>query len=313
MPNEAATLTAGKRMDLVGMLAGLVTVVLWGSAFVGIRAAGEALKPGPLALGRLLVSSAILGTVAVLRREPMPCRRDLFAIAAYGVLWLGVYSVALNAAERHVDAGMAAMIINAGPLLIAIGAGIFLREGFPRGLLGGCLVAFAGCGLIAFAAIGSGFRSGLGIVLCGVAVLAYSAAVLVQKPVLRRVQPFQVTWLGCAAATIACLPFGPALVTEAVNAGPSAIGWTLYLGAIPTAVGFATWAFALRRGSAGRTGSLTYLIPVVAVALGWLMLGEAPLWLALAGGALCLVGVYLARRGAAGPARSDLRIDARRR
>lgn len=300
MANEAATLTAGRRVDLVGLLAGLVTVVLWGSAFVGIRAAGAALEPGPLALGRLLVSTVILGAVAIVRRQPLPCRRDLLAIAAYGVLWLGVYSVALNAAERHVDAGTAAMIINAGPLLIAVGAGIFLREGFPRGLFGGCLVAFGGCGLIAFAAIGCGSRSGLGIALCVVAALAYATAVIVQKPVLRRVPPFQVTWLGCAAATIACLPFGPALVTEGAHAGPSAIGWTLYLGAAPTAVGFATWALALRRGSAGRTGSLAFLIPVVAVVLGWLVLGEAPPRLALAGGALCLAGVYLARRGAAG-------------
>jgi drug/metabolite transporter (DMT)-like permease len=299
MANEAATLNAGRRADLAGLLAGLVTVALWGSAFVGIRAAGAALEPGPLALGRLLVSTPVLGTVAIVRREPLPCRRDLVAIAAYGVLWLGVYSVALNAAERHVDAGTAAMIINVGPLLIAVGAGFFLREGFPRGLFGGCLVAFGGCGLIAFAAIGSGSRSGLGIVLCVVAALAYATAVIVQKPVLRRVPPFQVTWLGCAAATIACLPFGPALVAEGANASPSAIGWTIYLGAVPTAVGFAAWAFALHRGSAGRTGSLTLLIPVVAVVLGWLVLGEAPPWLAMAGGALCLSGVYIARRGAA--------------
>jgi drug/metabolite transporter (DMT)-like permease len=299
LAGRLAGLTAGRQAHLAGLIAGLITVVLWGSAFVGIRAAGETLEPGPLALGRLLVSSAILGAVAIVRRHPLPCRRDLLPIAVYGVLWLGIYSVALNAAERHVDAGTAAMIINAGPLLIAVGAGIFLREGFPRGLLGGCLVAFGGCGLIAFAAIGSGYRSGLGIVLCVVAAFAYATAVIVQKPLLRRVPPFQVAWLGCAAATIVCLPFGPALVTEGAHAGPSAIGWTLYLGAVPTAAGFATWALALRSGTAGRTGSLAFLIPVVAVVLSWLILGEAPPWLALAGGALCLVGVYLARRGAA--------------
>jgi hypothetical protein len=75
---------------------------------VGIRAAGETLSPGALALGRLLVSSAVLGTVALIRREPLLARRDVLAIAAYGVLWLAVYSVALNAAERLVDAGSAA-------------------------------------------------------------------------------------------------------------------------------------------------------------------------------------------------------------
>ena len=242
------------------------------------------------------MSSAILGAVALIRREPVPRGRDLLAIAAYGVLWLGVYSVTLNAAEQHVDAGTAAMIINTGPILIAVLAGIFLREGFPRLLFAGCAVAFAGCVVIGTAAIGSGSRSGLGVVLCIVAASAYAVAVVVQKPVLARVSPFQVTWTGCAAATIACLPFGPDLVTDAAHASAAAIGWTIYLGAAPTALGFATWAIALRRTSAGRMASLTYLIPLVAVVLGWAVLGETPPWLAAAGGALCLAGVVLARR-----------------
>lgn len=287
------------RADLEALAAGLVTVALWGSAFVAIRAAGRAFSAGSLALGRLLVSCVVLGAVALLRREPLPRRRDLLGIAAYGVLWLCIYSVSLNAAERRVDAGTASMLINTGPVLIAVLAGAFLREGFPRGLFAGCLVAFAGCVIIGFATSRSGSRAGLGIALCLVAALAYAAAVVVQKPVLARVPPLQVTWLGCAAATLACLPFAPALARDAAHAGAPAIGWMVYLGVAPTAVGFATWTFALRRTSAGRMASLTYLIPPVAVLLGWAVLGETPPWLAGVGGALCLGGVYLARRPAA--------------
>lgn len=284
------------RADLAALSAGLVTVTAWGSAFVGIRAVGESLSPGALALGRLLVSSAVLGSVALLRREPLPGRRDLLAIAAFGVLWLCVYSVALNAAERRVDAGTAALLIGAGPILIAVLAGVVLREGFPRGLYTGCAVAIAGCLLIGFSTAESGGRAGLGLLLLLVAVCAYSSAVVLQKSVLRRVSPFQVTWLGCAAGTLACLPFAPALAAESKQAGASTFGWTIYLGLVPTALGLATWAFALRRTSAGRMGSMTYLVPLVAILLGWVVLGEAPPWLAAAGGALCLAGVYLARR-----------------
>lgn len=296
MVDQAAATTVGKRTDVAALIAGLVTVTLWGSAFVGIRAAGETLSPGALALGRLVVSSAVLGTVALVRREPLPHRRDLLAIAAYGVLWLVGYSVALNAAERRVDAGPAAMLINTGPILIAVLAGIFLREGFPHRLFAGCAVAFAGCVMIGFATTQYGTRAGTGILLCVVAAFAYSFAVIVQKPVLARVSAFQVTWLGCAAATVACLPFAPTLATEAANAGPATIGWTIYLGVMPTALGFATWTFALRRTSAGRMGSILYLNPLIAISLGWVLLGERPPWLAMAGGALCLAGVYLARR-----------------
>lgn len=287
---------AVRQSDAAGLIAGLVTVVVWGSAFVGIRAADASLSPGSIALGRLLVTCAILVPVALVRREPLPSRRDMLQVAAYGVLWLAIYSTTLNGAERTVDAGTAAMLINTGPILIAILAGILLHEGFPRGLLAGCAVAFTGATLIAFVGTASRSGSGIGILLCVVAGLAYALAVLVQKPALARVSSFQVTWLGVVAATIACLPFAPLLANEATRAGAAAIAWTVYLGAVPTAIGFATWSFALRRTSAGRTASLNYLIPVVAIILGWLILSETPPLLALVGGALCITGVYIARR-----------------
>jgi drug/metabolite transporter (DMT)-like permease len=304
--DETAAPAFAVPMDAAALVAGLVTVTAWGSAFVGIRSAGAALSPGSLALGRLLVSTAILGSVALVRRERLPARRDLLAIAAYGLLWLAIYSVVLNAAERRVDAGTAAMLVNTGPILIAVFAGIFLREGFPPGLFAGCAVAFCGVVLIGLATAESGSRSGLGVALCIAAALAYSIAVVIQKPILARVPAFQVTWIGCAAATIACLPFAPRLATDAGNASASAIAWTIYLGAVPTALGFAAWSFALRRTSAGRMGSLTYLAPPVAVALGWAVLGERPAWLAVAGGGLCLAGVAVARRRTRGlrPART---------
>lgn len=280
----------------MALAAGVFTVTLWGSAFVGIRAAGASLSPGSLALGRLLVSCALLGVVALVRRDPLPRPRDLGAIAAYGVLWLGVYSVALNAAERVVDAGTSALLVNTGPIIVAILAGLFLHEGFPRRLFAGCAIAFAGTVMIGLATTHQRGGATLGIVLLIVAALAYSTAVVVQKPVLARVPPFQLTFLGVAAATVACLPFAPGLAADLARSNSSAVVWMFYLGAFPTAIGFATWAFALRRTSAGRLGSLTYLAPVVAVLLSWMLLGETPPWLALVGGALCLAGVYVARR-----------------
>jgi drug/metabolite transporter (DMT)-like permease len=104
-----------------------------------------------------------------------------------------------------------------------------------------------------------------------------------------------VTWLGCTAATLALLPFAPLLVHDVQNADASAIGWIVYLGIFPTALGFATWTFALRQTSAGRMGALIYLIPPIAVLLGWAVLGETPPWVAVVGGVLCLAGVYVAR------------------
>jgi drug/metabolite transporter (DMT)-like permease len=117
----------------------------------------------------------------------------------FGVLWLGASSFTLNAAEQRVDAATAAMVINAGPILIAILAGMFLQEGFPRRLFGGCAVALTGVVVIGLTESDSS-RSGLGLALLIAAAVAYAIAVLVQKSVLARVTPVHVTWLGCSAA-----------------------------------------------------------------------------------------------------------------
>jgi len=278
------------------LVAALGTVVLWSSAFVGIRSAGRSLSPEALALGRLLVSSVALGVFAAVRRERLPARRDLARIAFYGVLWLVVYNIVLNEAERRVDAGTAAMLVNIGPILIALLAGLLLREGFPRGLLAGCVVAFAGTAIIALATSDGGSAASWGAVLCVVAAFAYAAAVIVQKPMLLRASAFQVTWIACTVATIVCLPLAPQLLHDLRGADGSSIAWTVYLGIFPTAVGFVLWAYALGRTTAGRMGSMTYLVPPIAIALGWAFLGETPALLAVAGGALCLGGVVLARR-----------------
>src|SRR5262245_38999753 len=98
-----------RRTDLALVLA-FVTVGLWASAFVGIRSAGHHISPGALSLGRLVVASIALGAFVRMRGEPLPRRADLPRVALFGLLWLGAYNVLLNAAERHVDAGTAAML-----------------------------------------------------------------------------------------------------------------------------------------------------------------------------------------------------------
>lgn len=274
-----------------------VTVVAWASAFVAIRAVGESYDAGPLALGRLLVGSLALGAgLLVSRRWVAPTAREWGLIALCGIAWFGVYNVALNAAEQQVDAGTAAMVVNVGPILIALFAGVLLREGFPRWLVVGALVAFTGAVLVG-ASTAQMDRSDLrGVLLCLVAAVTYAVGVLAQKSVLRRLPGLQVTWLACTIGAVACLPFTPALLTEAAAAPAGATAGLLYLGVVPTALAFSTWAYALARTDAGRLGVSTYLVPPITIVMSAVLLAEIPPALALVGGAICLVGVALSRR-----------------
>ncbi|HET9323338.1 MAG TPA: DMT family transporter [Gaiellaceae bacterium] len=280
----------------MALVAALVTVVLWSSAFVGIRAAGEDLSPGALSLGRLAVGSALLGVFVLLQRERLPGRRELPLLVVCGVLWFGLYNLTLNEAEQRVDAGTAAMLVNVGPVLIALLAGLLLREGFPRTLILGCAIAFVGAVVIGLATSERSVAAGWGAVLCVAAAALYAGGVVAQKPLLSRVSALHVTWLAACIGLVVCLPFAPRLVGELGQADSSSIAWMLYLGAFPTAIGFLTWAYALSRTTAGRMGATTYLVPPLAVAIGWAMLGETPAALAFLGGALCLGGVVVTRR-----------------
>jgi drug/metabolite transporter (DMT)-like permease len=274
-----------------------ITVVLWASAFVAIRHLGTELSPGPLSLARLLIGSVLLGLLLLVKREPfrMPSRRDWPLLLACGLLWFGVYNLALNAAERRLDAGTAAMLVHIAPLLVALLAGLTLGEGFPRQLLIGSLIAFGGVLLIG-TSTSTGQAETWGVVLCVTAAVSYAIGVVTQKPLLSRLPAAQVTWLACVIGTVLCLPYGPALLHELGTTRPATLWWVFYLGAFPTALGFTTWAYALSRTSAGRMGATTYLVPMVAILLAWILLGETPAGLASAGGALCLVGVAVARR-----------------
>jgi drug/metabolite transporter (DMT)-like permease len=285
-------------IDRRALGAALITVVVWASAFVGIRDLVGVFSPGSIALGRLSVALLALGIVVWRTGWRPVARRDLVLIVASGIAWFAFYNLALNEAERHVDAGTAAMLTNLGPIFIAVFAAVFLGESLPQRLLAGIAIAFGGAVLIGLATSGAanGSESSVvGIVLCVVAALLYGMGVTFQKPALRNVSPLQVTWIACLTGWLICLAFTPTLITELQTADAAGIGWLVYLGLFPTSIGFLTWTYALRRTDAGRLGATTYLVPPIAIVISWLLLGEVPPALAIVGGAACIVGVIVAR------------------
>lgn len=288
-------------MSTLGIAAVVVTVVLWASAFVGIRAIGPTFSPGALTLGRLAVAAVVLGALVLpqlAKSRLLPRGREWWPILGYGVMWFGGYNVALNAAEHLLDAGTAALLINVNPILVAIMAGLFLKEGFPRWLIIGSLVAFGGVAMIALGS-GSGERSTTdvaGVLLCLLAAALAAVSVIIQKPVLRKFPAGQATWFGIMVGAVCCLPFSGQLVSELQSAPLPATLGLVYLGVFPTAIAFTTWAYALSMIDAGKLAATTYLVPGTTILISWLLLSEVPAVLGLVGGVVCLVGVGLTRR-----------------
>lgn len=277
------------------------TIFAWASAFIVIRGVAPHFGGGALALLRLAIGAVALAVIVIASRSWVrPNRREWMLLLLYGVAWFGAYNVALNIAEQTLDAGTAAMIVNVGPILIALGAGIFLGEGVPKWLAIGAGVAFVGVLLIG---IGTAIERGVerpldlaGVLWALLAALTYAVGVIAQKPVVKRIPAGQASFLGCVIGLVACLPFTAELVGDLGDAPTAAILGGAYLGIVPTAIAFTTWGYALKRMPAGQLGVSTYIVPPVAVVLGLIAFGEIPAVLAIIGGVVCLGGVALSRR-----------------
>lgn len=273
-----------------------LTLVLWASAFVAIRHLGRDVPAGALSLGRLLVASVALAVLVFRRPRTWPARRDWPLLLLCGVAWFGIYNLALNEAERRIDAGTSALIVQIGPIIVALLATVFLGETMTRWLLIGMAVGFAGVVVIA-----RGFSSGgsgdlVGVWLAVLAAITYGVGVLAQKPLLGRLPGPEVTWIACVIGTVTCLPWTGQLVDVVRTGDPSSLLWIAYLGVFPTAIAFTTWAYVLARGNAGTVTLTTFLVPFIATLIAWVLLDEVPPPLTFLGGGLCIAGVLLTRR-----------------
>ncbi|GAA1442598.1 DMT family transporter [Mycobacterium cookii] len=275
--------------------AGAITLVMWASAFVVIRHVAHDVSPGALGAGRLLVAALVVAPLVLRRGWVRPNGREWALLALGGVGWFGVYNLALNAGERHVDAGTAAMIIQIGPVIVALLAVPLFGERLHAWLLAGMVVGFAGVAVIARGSSTDADASLLGVGLVLVAAAMYAVGVLTQKVLLRRLPSVQVVFVSFLTGSLICLPFSgdlPGIVAD----GGAELWWIVYLGVLPTAVAFTTWAYALTHTDAGALSLTTFLVPGIATLVAWLTIDEVPPSLTFLGGALAIVGVLMTRR-----------------
>ncbi len=275
-----------------------VTLVLWASAFVGIRAGLKGYAPAELALLRYLVASAALGAYALAAGIRLPARRDWGRIALIGFLGFTVYNLALNTGATRVTAAAASFVGNTVPVFTALAAVFFLGERLRARAWAGIFVSFLGAAVIA-AGEGGGLRLEPAVLLVLVAALAQCAYFILQKPLLARLSALECTAAALWVGTLFLLPALPALVGRLPQAPIQATLAAVYLGVFPAAVGYVTWAYVLARLPVARTTSFLYLVPPLATLIGWVWLSELPSSLSLAGGGIGIVGVVLVNRSSA--------------
>ena len=279
----------------------VIALLLWASAFAGIRVGLESYGPGEVALLRFGTASLALFAYATITRMKLPKRRDLPVIVLAGLTGITFYHVALNYGEQTVTAGAAALIIASVPIFTAILSTAFLGERISAWGWVGIVISFAGVALISFGDEGGlGFDPGALIVLF--AALTAAVYMVISKRPLGRYGAVEFTTYAIWAGTLPMLVFLPGLLDQLPQASTESTLSVVFLGIFPGAVSYVLWSYGLARMPASILAGFLYVQPVNAIFIAWLWIGEVPTLLTLVGGAVAIAGVILLNTKGSAPA-----------
>lgn len=287
------------RRRLLPLFALVVVWIVWGSTYLGMRVVVHEMPPLAAGALRFFCAGTLMALVAVVldRRHGWPGRRQWLDYAAIGVLLLSVGNSLVMWAEKTVPSGTAALIVATVPVWLLLLDG--LRPGgqpWTARVWVGTFVGLAGVTLVARPS--SGIAAGYWPAILGlqVACLAWTAGSLYAQSTPKRLPLASAAAVEMLAASLVNVVLSRLIgedISRLTQASPRAWGGLAYLVVFGSLVGFTAFAYCLNELPATTVGTYAYVNPVVAVFLGWLILGEALTPGLLAGGALIVVSVVL--------------------
>ncbi len=293
------TRTATPRRRLLPWIALLVVWVVWGSTYLAMRIVVREMPPLAAAATRFLCAGALMGLVALAvdRGSGRPTRRQVLDYALIGVLLLSVGNSLVMWAEQTVPSGIAALIVATVPLWILLLDG--LRPGgqpWTTRVWVGTIVGLAGVALVARPEGAVSASHWLSILGLQVACLSWTVGSLYAQQVPKRLPIASAAAIEMLAGSLVIFAasrlFGEDW-SRMASASSRAWGGVGYLVAFGSLVGFTAFAYCLNELPATTVGTYAYVNPMVAVFLGWLILGEPLTPGLLAGGLLIVLSVAL--------------------
>jgi drug/metabolite transporter (DMT)-like permease len=291
---------AGRKDRAALVEASLFLAVLFlGTNPVAVKVAVAEFPPLPFVAMRFtLAGLLLLALVALLEQgNGRPGRRDLLSLAGVGLVGVGANNVAFTHGVSMTTASETALIYAAVPIWgILLGLALGLERPTPWGILGVCL-AFLGVAVVVYGGL-TGSTSLLGNLLIVVATVCWGAYAVLSLPLLRRYSPLVVASYTMLFGGLGALPFALPGFLDAGWAESSGEAWgaLAYSTLLVAAFGFWAWQRGVSQVGANRVLIYQYLITLVGVAAGVLLLGESLTANKVLGGAVILLGVYLARR-----------------
>jgi len=269
---------AAPRSEALPLLCLAGAVLLWGTSFVATKAALEGFGPLVVVGIRMLLASAMMSVLWPRLPAPRRSPGDLRRLAVLVVMWPCVYFVLEGNALKLTTSSQAGTVSALVPLLVAVGARVFLAEHLAPQAVVGLAVSMAG--VVALSVGGPSDAAApnpaLGNLLEVLAMACYAVSTLTLKSLVGRYDSWVLTGLQCLAGAIVFLPallLTPLSVWQ--SAPPSAWAGALYLGLLVTLVPSGLYNMAVSRMPAGRAALAINMVPVVALVSGWAVLGDS--------------------------------------
>jgi len=283
-------------MSALVITAIFTTLILWASGFVGIRASLSDYNPYHLALFRYLIASVVLLVFVFAKKVSLIRKKDIPLFFITGLVGFAIHNITLNVGELHISAASACFIVNTAPIITALIYLIFYKTKISfQGWLG-MLISLLGVAVISVGeSKGSSFLElNTSTLLVIIAAIATSAHVIFQKKLLdKNYSSIEVTCYGIWFGTLCMLPFSAGLFTAINNASASATISIIYLGIFPSVIAYILWAYTLSKIPAMKAVTFWYIIPIFSFVIAYIWLGEVPSILAMFGGFIALVGVFV--------------------
>lgn len=296
-PGAPAPTLAGRALDWVAAPA---FVAIWSTGFVVARAVKGAIDPELFLTARFGLTGVMFLAIALALGVQWPRGREMWRHALAGVLLNGLYLGPSYWAVAHgLPAAVMALIGAMQPLLVASAARIFLGErALPRTWLG-LLIGVGGTALVIVPrlAAGDGSIGSLFAVLVSVTgIFSMTAGTLLQKTRMAgadlRASSALQNFGGASATAVLALLTGEGHFAT----GPAqwaSLGWAVF---VLSGMGTTLLVWMVRGGNATRATSLLLLVPPLVAVETYVMFGETLTWVQIAGFAVALAGVRLARR-----------------
>lgn len=271
---------------------------IWGSSFTLIRLALQEVGPGVLVGSRLVIGTAVLAAFAGLRRVSLRLSARAWVHVSVSAVFANVVPyLLLSFGERQVSAGLAGVLIGSTPVLTLLIARFALKDGAPGARRTvGFVAALMGVVLVV-APWAAGPGSALGAVECFLAALSYAVGYVYVRRFISplKVAPLTLATTQLAAASVVMIPIALTVLAQPVRG----VGWQtlvsiVVLGALST--GFANILYFRLIQDIGAAGAaaVDYLVPVFAVLIGVILLGERATWNVVLGGLVILAGMAVA-------------------